>query len=790
MNTPESDFPERRLFATVFLVGYLCLSVELIQVRMLTFFLGGISNFLAIPIALFGLAIGSLAYHYFYKGSPSKLVSMLSAAAFPVLAAVFLVFFAVGNVFFNHIHVTVFNPATDVVKLIVFSALFLLPYNLFGMMLAAMFSAGSDRIGRLYFFDLTGAGLGCFVTPVLFTYTDLPLVILSLLFVALLLVLLSEIRLRTPLLVAFAVAFGVIQAMAFNGTAFKEKPDEPTLAWTHFHGLSISRIEEVFSKWNDLTRTSLLRGRRNAPAAVGGGTNHFSIVQDDGMSNVIVRRYNPAADKEDAIKQYYLHSMPFLLGYQPKKILVMFAGVGADMIALDALSDKKAHITGVEINPAVVGLAKHPALTEMNLAEFIDRKSISLVVREGRDFLNNDKGKYDFIFVATNGSVFSNRTGHTRKYLDTYEATRAYVDHLARGAGLSFMNQPVENKISILRDLSHKRDLADIRRSVFAFGRCGSHDVQNLYYKPTGFTVKELGRLVAGFKEAERLGGKSNRLCLYYAAGHASWPYFKNIVENPGAEPKIVTDDKPFVTPVSLAGFTLFPERRLLASLNYASNWIKLFTLVVIAFVTVLVIALVCFVGGRASRLPVLWLTYFMGSGIAYMCVEIGLIGKTELFLGSPLYAVAVILALFLMANGTGALLQDRFRVMRGLKTLIGLTTASIFWSIAAVELCNTYLLSIPLPLKILCVAVSVLPVGTCLGMYYPFGVGRLVAGGRGATIPATYSIATLSSVFGSSLAMTAIVNFGFSTIIACGAAAYALTAIVYLFAGRFTRAL
>ena len=31
--------------------------------------------------------------------------------------------------------------------------------------------------------------------------------------------------------------------------------------------------------------------------------------------------------------------------------------------------------------------------------------------------------------------------------------------------------------------------------------------------------------------------------------------------------------------------------------------------------------------------------------------------------------------------------------------------------------------------------AVAVLPVGTCLGMFYPYGVSRLVERGRGATV-------------------------------------------------------
>ncbi len=172
---------------------------------------------------------------------------------------------------------------------------------------------------------------------------------------------------------------------------------------------------------------------------------------------------------------------------------------------------------------------------------------------------------------------------------------------------------------------------------------------------------------------------------------------------------------------------------------------------------------------------------YFYVAGLAYMCVEIGLIAKTELFLGSPLYAVAVILALFLASNGLGAYLQDRLRVFRGPATLVLPAVAAIAWGVLATHLCNAHLLSLPLPLKILCVAVCVVPAGTFLGMFYPFGVARVVEAGHRAAVPATYAMATLSSVWGSSWAMTAITNLGFSAVILMGAAGYALTGALVL---------
>jgi hypothetical protein len=246
----------------------------------------------------------------------------------------------------------------------------------------------------------------------------------------------------------------------------------------------------------------------------------------------------------------------------------------------------------------------------------------------------------------------------------------------------------------------------------------------------------------------------------------------------------LVTDDRPFVNEVSWRDFELFPAKARFVDQLYASSWIKIFTILLFGVISLVVMALVG-LRRRERRVPWPWVLYFFVAGVSYMCVEIGLIAKTELFLGSPLYAVAVILALFLASNGLGAYLQHRLRVFRGPATLMLPAVAAIAWGVLATHLCNAYLLSLPLPLKILCVALSVVPAGTFLGVFYPFGVERVVQAGLRAAVPATYAMATLSSVWGATWAMTAVTNLGFSVVILMGAAGYALTGALVLIEHR-----
>lgn len=773
--------PRRHVEIGIFLVGLLCLMVELLHTRMLAFFLGSISSFLAIPVALLGLASGSLLVQRERQAEPAdarRLIAVLQALVLPVLTASFVGFFAVANTFFPVVHVSLGNPYGDAARMLVYSGIFMPPYALFGALLALYFAEDAHRIGRLYFFDLAGAAAGALLAPLLLTWAGLSVAILAVLAGALVLSAVTPLVHRRRLVGVAAVGFCVLALLAFRGSVLEEHPDVARLSRYVLSGYAPKELREVRVRWNDLARTSLIRADDRAGRA---GGEAWGIVQDDGISNVKVTRWDEAARPEDLLPGTLHAALPFLMGHSPKRMLVLFAGVGRDMVELDGFARGQADITGVELNRAVVDLVSDPLLAPMNLRAFHARPNVHLVAREGRDFLNHDRGRYDLLFVATNGSTSAGRTGHTRKYLDTYEAMASYLDHLASapGAMMVFVNQPVLHKAESLRRLFAERGLGDFGKAVFAFGAPETRGQDSMVVKPGGLTADEIAAI-----EGKLASWPYPRRVLYSPPGQGLPPFVDVVAGR--AHGSLVTDDRPFVHPVGWRDFQLFPARARFGDQLYASSWIKVFTIVVFGVVSLAVMVVVGLgrrARVRAARVPWPWVLYFFVAGVSYMCVEIGLIAKTELFLGSPLRAVAVILALFLAANALGAYLQDRVRVFRGPTTLVLPAAAAIAWGVLATHLCNVHLLSLPLPLKIPCVAVCVAPAGAFLGMFYPFGVERMMAAGHRAAVPATYAMATLSSVWGSSWAMTAITNLGFSFVIFLGAAGYALTGLLYLLA-------
>jgi hypothetical protein len=69
----------------------------------------------------------------------------------------------------------------------------------------------------------------------------------------------------------------------------------------------------------------------------------WGIVQNDGLSNAKVARWDPTAKPADILPVSLHHTVPFLMGHPPMRILVLFAGVGLDLVELDGMAQGRAN---------------------------------------------------------------------------------------------------------------------------------------------------------------------------------------------------------------------------------------------------------------------------------------------------------------------------------------------------------------------------------------------------------------------------------------------------------------
>lgn len=738
------------------MAGVVSLMFELLQVRLLSFFIGKSMDVLAIPIALLGLAIGSMFRHFLFKGEPIQLLDRLSVAVLPTAAASLLAFFFVANTVFPEIHVTLATPGSEAAKVVVYGALFLPPYVLFGALLSTLFACTPERIGTLYFFDLAGAALGCALSPLLLTWFGLPTTIAAVLTGALLLALTRTITNQTKgmLIAGLLVCFGLLNV----GVGFEEKVDATVLARV-FGDLRKDGAREVDVRWNAIARTSLLTNE-------GKPRDRFVIVQDNGLSNVQVTKWTGEI-RPDAADKIGQRSMPFRIGLNPQNILITFAGMGRDMIMMDELAGGKASITGVELNPTVVEWANHPALSSMGLPEFFSKPGIHLLAREGRDFLNTDEGMYDLIFIANNGAVHAGRTGHTRKFLDTREAMEAYLARLQPNGIMMFMNQPIMEKLASLREIWEANGRTDFNASVYVYGN-GSPTLDTFLFKPAGFTEDDRRTIAATVKD-----WKLKDMLTPTGQGVQR---LTDILNAPIGEVPSVTDDKPFTHRIAWESFTLVPDPDLALDSPYVSGWAKVFTVLVFGGVSGLVAVIAVLRGTPEQRVPPRWALYLLLSGVGYMCVQIPLIAKTELLVGNPLYAVSVNLAVFLIFNALGAGVFERRPKLPPIWLALAVGAAAA-WGLVSMSYSIEALLSTPLIVKAFFVAVFVGPVAFVMGMFYPWCVTELTRAEQAGAVPMTYGLTTLASVLGSAFAMAAVINLGFTTVIALGVVLYTASA-------------
>jgi hypothetical protein len=441
-------------------------------------------------------------------------------------------------------------------------------------------------------------------------------------------------------------------------------------------------------------------------------------------------------------------------------------------------------VVGVELNPAIRSLVDGRG-GAWNQEEFLAKDGVDLRIEEGRGFLSRDRGRYDLIFVASNGAQYSARTGHSRKFLDTHEAMAEYFEHLTPNGMVLFNMQDLDLKLE-----SWKRLLADaglsFEEAVVLSGRKGAvRRWSRLLVKPSGFTPTEVARFREIWPPAKKRGDEAVRYAPGFTPDRGT---LKKIQAPVDLDRFVPTDDLPYPRRVDIKGWTPSPDPRRFTNRLYAMSWIKVFTLALFCGLSLVLAGL--FAGRRRGglRLPVGWIGWFGTSGVAYMLVQVGLMGKLDLFLGSPLAAIALVLAAFLLSNGAGSAWYERRR-SAGRAPAWALLAASAAvaapLTLGLVEVVMGVAIGLPTAIKIGIAFVLVAPVAFVLGTFYPAGVSANVDRGRQALVPMTFGLATLSSVVGSTFAMVIVINVGFRVLIWWAAGLYVLIAVAALWAGR-----
>jgi hypothetical protein len=179
---------------------------------------------------------------------------------------------------------------------------------------------------------------------------------------------------------------------------------------------------------------------------------------------------------------------------------------------------------------------------------------------------------------------------------------------------------------------------------------------------------------------------------------------------------------------------------------------------------------------------PARWrvVLFFASLGLAFLFIEIAFMQRFAVFLGHPLYAVAVVLAGLLVFAGLGAGVTDWLARMARRRPPIVLAVAGI------VLVGGAYLGLLPHVFEAaqgwpvaarIAVALALLgPIGFLLGL--PFPLGLKVLGDRApALVPWAWGINACASVVSASLATFIALHIGFTPVLGCALVLYVLAA-------------
>jgi len=775
-----SESARRHAFSFgVALTAFATIALELLLTRIYSVTMYYHFAFMVISLALLGLAIAGVTTYLLPRVFKLERVSELAAG--------FTLLFAVGVVVALHISVTspirLNVPMSDslpTLLLLYFAAA--LPFLMSGFALTLAISSAGERINRIYAFDLIGAAVGClFVIPAISRLggPGAILVVAAIGAIGAALFALSGDpgkKLRLPLAGAGVMAAIVLTILGVTELgsrrfAIRTNPDK-----------FLTGHKVMYEKWNAFSQITV--------GTAGRPDHRWIFIDQDAATRMWSGEIAPGYTAPTDFAEVRVAALVYTLRHQGPA-LIIGPGGGTDVIS--ALRAGVPRVVGVEVNPIIAEDVMRGTYAGWNGDLYRDPR-VHVVVDEGRSYIRRSGEMYSSIqatLVDTWAASSSGAFSLSENNIYTVEAFTEFLDHLQPGGVLAVTRwfdakQPKEflRLVGLGRAALEARGAAaPWRHFVLAEDR-GQRGTLLLSKDP--FTDEDLALV--------RAQAKQDRLRLLYLPDATDGePLLGDFLRAPSASAFLArlpydatptTDDKPFFFYTVRPGdfFGLLGKLDTLERNNLGLA-ILLILLLVSTALTLLFVVLPLLLfrrdALRENRGPKLRvLAFFLCLGLGFILVEIGFMQRFVLFLGHPIYALAVVLATVLAASGTGSALSGGLAARWGARGLVRraiavLTVLMIIYGLGLGPMFHA-LLGLPLAARIAISAALVALPGLLMGALLPSGVRAANALGPD-LVPWAWGLNGATSVVGSILAITLSMNFGFTTTLYVGVGAYLL---------------
>ncbi len=167
---------------------------------------------------------------------------------------------------------------------------------------------------------------------------------------------------------------------------------------------------------------------------------------------------------------------------------------------------------------------------------------------------------------------------------------------------------------------------------------------------------------------------------------------------------------------------------------------------------------------------------YFGGLGVGYMWFELAMIHRFEFYLGQPVYAASLVVAVLLIGSAIGSAISSRCSESRASRSAIMVFLTLCIYTILLSPILQASL-QLPFVLRIAFSIVLLVPAALLMGMPFPLGL-RLLNQRHAAGVPWAWGINGCLSVVGAAVATLIAVEAGYNTLLLLAAGAYLLPSL------------
>ena len=710
--------------------------------------------------------------------------------------------------------------ATQIGRLVVNFLALAVPFSLVGVVVGALLAVHPERSHRLYGANLVGSALGsglALIVPVWFGGEGV--VLGSAWLGALASVILIQagrgkqkdegVRRRAESAFSFHLYACLLLLILSAGLIWP--PDLLTLRLSEYKPLPRMRqlpdAQQTVTRWSSATRVDVVEstGVRILP-----GISFAYQKPPPAQAAIFVDGDSPSPinrlDLEDPATLTLVGHLPAALAYELRpsaQVLIIEPGGGLDVAVALAQGAERVTVTYRE---ALIAAMLQNEYGDFSGGLYADQR-VTVITEDSRAFLQRNAARYDVIQLALtdpNRPITSGAYSLAENYILTVEAMIAYLDHLAPGGVFvisRWLQSPPSESLRVygmvLAALERNRSKAPVERQVVALRGFQS---ATFMVQPDGFSDEEFARarefarsrrfdLTAGPGLTERDSNQYSVLTepAYFRslAALRTAPDREAFYAGYEFDVRPPTDNHPYF-------FHFFKWRQtpaVLATLGQTwqpfggSGYFVLVLLLGMAVVLGVGLVILPVVLPRAEARPdagvmgrrgvsVQWgastALYFAALGLGFLLVEIVLVQRYILFLGRPVYALALVIGGLLAFSGLGSLTARRWSLPWSLALLCGLIA---LYPVGLQTLFAAFF-HLSLAGRMVVALLSLAPLGLLLGVPFPAGLARLEPGAAH-LIPWAWAINGSASVVSAVLAPLLALSFGFRAVLLAGALAY-----------------